>query len=149
MKKKMKTIFGLAILAVACAVLQAQVVPVRLCCVAGDYRGSHINNQLPNCPPAQSETFSMTIKQGLGCTAAVWGTIVSPSGEIQNFKGTLTLGLRGCCVLNASFGERGHVTRFKGTFCRRLGKWLAKGTYSETNSSDPCKKSGTWEMTQV
>jgi hypothetical protein len=53
------------------------------------------------------------------------------------------------CVPEELKGARGHVTRFKGTFCRRLGKWLAKGTYSETNSSDPCKKSGTWEMTQV
>jgi len=149
MNKKAKLLILLTVLALSVSGLPAQVLPVKLCCVAGEYRGSHINNQLPNCPVPQSETFSMTLKQGIGCGANVWGTILSPSGEIQNFNGTLTRGARGCCVITAKFGTRGHVTTFTGTLCMRLGKWQAKGTYTEINSSDPCKKSGTWEMKQI
>ena len=149
MNNKVKFIVRLSILALAAVGLLAQVIPVRLCCITGEYNGSNIHKQLPNCPPAQSETFSMTVKQGIGCTANVWGTILSPSGEVQNFTGTLARGLRGCCVLTARFGTRPHVTTFTGTFCLRGGKWQAKGTYSETGSSDPCKQSGTWEMKQI
>jgi hypothetical protein len=149
MNKKTKPFILLAAMIMIASGVPAQVLPVKLCCVAGEYKGSHVNNQLPNCPVPQSETFSMTLKQGIGCSANVWGTIVSPSGEINNFTGTLTSGPRGCCVLTAKFGTRGHVTTFTGTFCLRLGKWQAKGTYTEINNSDPCKKGGTWAIKQI
>jgi hypothetical protein len=153
MNKHVKLVLGLAVLLLAIggmlSAVQRQFPPVKLCCVAGNYRGTHICNPLPNCPVPQSETFSMTIMQGLNCGSDVWGTILSASGEVQNFKGTLTRGIRGCCVLTASFGKPGNVTTFTGTFCLKLGKWVAKGTYSEPGNGNPCKQSGTWGVKQI
>ncbi len=131
--------------------LPAQVPPAKLCCIAGEYRGSNTADQLPNCPVPKSEAFTMTILQARGCGTEVWGRITDSSGHVNDFKGTLGRGLRGCCTLSASFsdpGHPGHLVVFKGTFCQRLGKWRAQGTYKETNSGDPCKKAGTWEVTQ-
>jgi hypothetical protein len=149
---KPKIIVVLVFLAAVAAVLSAQIVPIRLCCIAGNYSGSHIHNPLPNCPLPQSEAITMTISQSRGCGADVWGTITGPSGDVNAFKGTLSRGLRGCCVLNASFSSPGHpehVVTLKGSFCMKMGKWTAKGTYTEINSSDPCKQSGSWQIKQI
>jgi hypothetical protein len=132
--------------------LPAQMIPVKMCCIAGEYKGSQIHSQLPNCPVPKSETFTMTIFQARGCGADVWGKITSPSGEVNEFKGTLSRGPSGCCAFNASFGNPthpGYLITLTGTFCQRLGKWHAKGTYKETNNSDPCKKAGSWELQQI
>lgn len=147
-KTKLAVLFTI-LLAVVVMGLTAQVIPVRLCCVAGEYRGSHIADNGPNCPVPKSETFSMSVKQGIRCTANVWGTITDAAGVVQNFTGTLTPGPRGCCVINGKFGAPGHVTTFTGTFCQHLGKWQAKGTYAETYSGSGCKHTGTWEMKQA
>jgi len=97
------------------------------------------------------EAFTMTISQANGCGADVWGRISDSSGHVSEFKGTLTRGLRGCCVLKASFsdpGHPGHVVNFTGEFCKHGTTWQASGTYTETNSGDPCKTKGTWKVTQ-
>lgn len=131
--------------------LPAQVAPGRLCCIAGEYTGSNLADQLPNCPVPKPETFTMTISQARECGADVWGRISDSSGHVNEFRGTLARGLRGCCVLTASFsdpGHPGHLVNFTGTFCKSGKKWSAKGTYTETNSGDPCKTKGTWKVTQ-
>ncbi|MCJ7525087.1 MAG: hypothetical protein MUP71_07655 [Candidatus Aminicenantes bacterium] len=140
----------LLIVAVIPALVQAQILPLKLCCIAGNYEGTHKPNAEPNCPVPKSEVFYMTIKQGKGCSADVWGTITDIAGVVQNFTGTLTHSrIRGCCVLKASFGAPGHVTKITGTFCMRLGKWRAKGTYKEVDGGSPCRHGGTWEMKQI
>jgi hypothetical protein len=148
---------GLALVAAAIVVaglaawLPAQTLATKLCCIAGDYKGSQAADPLPNCPTPKSEKFAMTILQAR-CGADIAGTITDASGHVSEFKGALSRGLKGCCVLNASFsdpGRPGHLVSFTGTFCQRMNKWRAKGTYKETNSGDPCKKGGTWEITQL
>jgi len=147
---------ALAVAAVAVAGiatwLPAQALPGKLCCVAGEYRGSNTPDPLPNCPVPKSETFSMTISQSRGCGSSVWGRITDSSGHVNDFTGTLSAGRpRGCCVITASFsdpGHPGHLVKFTGTLCKRLGKWHASGTFTEVNSGDPCKKGGVWEITQ-
>jgi len=140
----------LTLVAVA-AWLPAQTPQGKLCCIAGEYKGSNLADQLPNCPVPTPESFTMTISQAQGCGADVWGRISDSSGHVNEFKGTLARGLRGCCVLKASFsdpGHPGHVVNFTGDFCKHGTKWQASGTYTETNSGDPCKTKGTWKITQ-
>jgi len=147
--------FTLAFAAVGVALvatwLPAQTLPGKLCCIAGDYRGSQTPDPLPNCPVPKAELFSMTISQAPGCGADVWGTITSASSEVNQFKGTLRPGSRGCCVIEASFSQPkrpGHLVKFKGTFCQQMGKWHANGAFTEVNSGDPCKKGGVWKIDQ-
>jgi hypothetical protein len=146
------TVVAVAVAAIGVSAwLPGQTPPPKLCCVAGEYRGSQIQNQLPNCPPPKAETFTMTIQQALGCGADVWGTITDASGRVNRFKGTLRAGPRGCCVLEGSFSDParpGHLVKFTGTLCRKAGKWQASGTFTEANSGDPCKKGGTWKIAQ-
>lgn len=70
----------LLIVAVIPALVQAQILPLKLCCIAGNYEGTHKPNAEPNCPVPKSEVFYMTVKQGKGCAAAVWGTITDIAG---------------------------------------------------------------------
>ncbi len=120
----------------------------KLCCVAGTYTGSQINTSRPNCPPPEKENFTMVIKQ-INCGANVSGTITDSSGLVNHWKGTLSKGPRNCCILNGSFlTPSGLTLKFQGTLCFNLGKWYGKGTWEEVDSPEPCKGSGTWEMTQ-
>jgi len=123
----------------------------RLCCVAGKYEGFQINYAKPNCPTPLKEKFTMVLKQVAPCTADVGGTITDSSGLVNNWTGTLSPGLlRGCCVLEGSFlTPGGNTLKFKGNICLKLGKWQAKGTWVEIKSSNPCKGSGTWQMSQI
>jgi hypothetical protein len=122
----------------------------KLCCVAGTYQGFQVNKILPNCPRPQKEKFTMEIKQEERCQAAVWGTVIDSSGVVSNWKGTLTRGLRGCCNLVGTITpSSGNTVTFKGSLCQKMGKWHAKGTWVESNSTDPCRGSGTWVMDQV
>ncbi len=124
---------------------------VKVCCIAGTYRGSQTPDPLPNCPVPKPESFTITISQAAGCGADVWGTITSASGNVNQFKGTLRKGERGCCVIEANFsdpGRPGHLITFKGTFCKQMGKWTASGTFTEVNGGDPCKKGGVWKIAQ-
>jgi len=93
----------------------------------------------------------MVIKQVAPCTAAVGGTITDSSGLVNNWTGTLSRGLlRGCCVLEGSFiTPSGNTVKFRGNICLKLGKWQAKGTWVEIKSPDPCRGSGTWQMSQI
>jgi len=128
--------------------LQAQ--SKKLCCVAGTYQGFQISAAKPNCPRPEKENFTMEIKQEEPCNDKVWGTITDASSLVNNWKGTLSKGLRGCCRLVGSFTTPpGNTVKFEGNLCRKLGKWQGKGTWVEINSSNPCKGSGTWEMTQI
>jgi hypothetical protein len=132
--------------------LPAQMIPVKMCCVAGTYKGSQIHDPSFNCPPQTREAFTMVVIQGRGCGAEVKGTISDSTGNTFSFNGTLSKAPGGCCAFSASFGDPAHpgyLVTLKGTFCLRLGKWQAKGTYKETNNSDPCKKSGTWQIQQI
>jgi hypothetical protein len=154
MNNKVKFIAWLAILALAASGLLAQVIPEKLCCIAGNYRGSHTSAAGLGCPPPVTETFSMSLKQGINCNAEIWGTIIDAAGVVNNFKGKLTRGPRGCCVMNGKFGLPGHVTTFTGTICKVLilGVWkwrVTNGTAAEEYSGIGCKHTSTWEMTQI
>jgi hypothetical protein len=130
--------------------LPAQVAPGKLCCIAGEYQGSNRADQLPRCPVPTPDAFTMAIGQSRECGSDVSGRITDAEGHVNPFTGTLTRGQKGCCVLTASFsdpGQPGHVV-ITGTFCKSGKKWSAKGTYTEPNSSDPCKVKGTWKVTQ-
>ena len=146
-----RLVFSIA-LAMMVAGLPAQVLPLKLCCVAGEYKGSHVLDQMANCPVPASESFTMTLLQAKGCGASVWGKIVDAAGNVRDFVGTLSRGPRGCCKFQAKFSDphpAGHVITLTGTFCMTLGKWRGKGTYVEVNSGDPCKKTGSWKLEQI
>ncbi len=151
--KKAKIAFPFAILVLfGLGLLSAAAVPARagdVCCVAGTYKGFQINDAKPNCPPPVRQNFTMVIKQKTPCTADITGTVTDSSGTISDWTGTLTPGPRGCCALEGSFRTPGgNTVKFKGSICRVLGKWKAKGTWVETPAGDPCKGGGSWEMTQ-
>lgn len=140
--------FGLIISLLAMAPLQGQAKGV--CCIAGDYAGSQINDAKPNCPPPVKENFTMLIKQKQPCLTTIGGTITDSSRTVNNWTGTLSRGPRGCCLLEGSFiTPSGNTVKFKGTICLRFGKWHVKGTWTEIGSSDPCRGIGTWEATQI
>jgi len=122
-----------------------------LCCIAGTYEGFQVNYAKPNCPRPLKEKFTMVVKQKEPCTSFISGTVTDSSGVVNNWTGTLSRGLmRGCCVLEGSFlTPGGNTVKFKGNICLRLGKWQAKGTWEEIGSTDPCRGSGTWQMTQI
>jgi hypothetical protein len=148
-----RTVNYLALAVAACVAtwLPAQVAPDKVCCIAGEYAGSNLADQLPRCPVPTPDKFTMSIGQSRECGADVSGRITDAEGHVNSFTGTLTRGLKGCCVLTASFsdpGHPGHVVNFTGSFCKTDKKWSAKGTYTETNSGDPCKVKGTWKVTQ-
>jgi hypothetical protein len=147
MGKKFRKVFGTAVLL---ALVSLAALSGAICCVAGTYEGFQINYVKPNCPTPVKENFKMIIKQMVPCTAAVGGTIVDSSGTENHWTGTLTPGLRRCCTLEGSIlTPGGNTVKFKGTICLKLGKWRASGTWEEVKSSDPCRGSGTWQMTQV
>ncbi len=133
------------------AVVSLPAQALKLCCIAGKYEGSQINYAKPNCPKPLPEKFIMEIAQERGCGARLKGTVTDSSGTVSNWNGNLSPGLRGCCKLEGSFlTPGGNTVKFTGSICRnRLGKWQAKGTWEEIGSTDPCKGSGTWQMTQV
>lgn len=154
MNKEIKKVFLLALTVFLIAGLFS-VVPLqgqikKLCCIAGNYEGSQINTVRPNCPPPVKEKFTMVIKQKEPCTAVIGGTITDAAGAVSSWSGTLSRGLRGCCVLEGSFlTPSGNTVKFKGQICLLLGKWKVKGTWEEIGSSDPCRGSGTWEATRI
>jgi hypothetical protein len=132
------------------AVSQLYPLDKKVCCVAGRYNGWQQNYVKPNCPKPLKEKFVMVLKQERGCGPNVWGTITDSSGLVNNWTGTLSLGLRGCCKLEGSFlTPGGDLVKFSGTICMTLGKWKAKGTWVEIGSTDPCRGSGVWEMAQL
>jgi len=142
------------ILALSAAVLSAGIIPEKLCCIAGEYQGSHTSVPGRGCPPPTTQTFSMSLKQGIGCNANIWGTIIDEEHVVNKFQGKLTRGPRGCCVIKGKFGAPGHVTTFSGTICRVLvlGVWkwkVVNGTAEEEYSGVGCKHTSTWEMTQI
>jgi hypothetical protein len=154
MNKKFKVAWTVALFSFLFALLpvlslQSQI--VKLCCVAGKYKGTQVNYAKPNCPPPEKQTFTMVIQQAKPCTSAVSGTITDIAGVVNNWTGTLSRGLRrGCCVLEGSFlTPSGNTVKFRGNICLKLGKWQADGTWEEIGSSDPCRGSGTWKMSQI
>ncbi len=154
MSKKSKSVVLAALFvffAGTVAVVSLPAQTLKLCCIAGKYEGSQINHAKPNCPVPVKEFFTMVLKQVEPCGAKIGGTITDAAGTVNHWTGTLTRGLRGCCKLEGSFlTPGGNTLKFQGTICRnRFGKWQAKGTWEEIGSTDPCKGSGTWQMTQV
>jgi hypothetical protein len=152
MNGKMKCMAAAAVVLLAAATLAAQGMVPRPCCIAGEYKGSHIDTRLPNCPLPQAEAFTMTIFQDRGCGEKVWGKIVDTTGHVSEFSGVVRRGLRGCCILKASFPDAhppGHVIEFEITVCLMAGKWRGKGTYKDILSGDPCKTGGTLQIQQI
>lgn len=136
--------------AVASVSLPAQL--GKLCCINGKYEGWQINYAKPNCPKPAKENFTMTIDQERGCGSALKGTVIDSAGTVNNWTGKLATALRGCCKLEGKFlTPSGNTVVFKGTICRVAlgGKWQAKGTWEEIGSTDPCRGSGTWQMSQI
>lgn len=124
----------------------------KLCCISGNYEGWQVNTAKPNCPKPLKEKFAMVISQDRGCGAGLKGTITDAAGTVNDWTGTLAPGLRGCCKLEGKFlTPSGNTVVFKGTICRPAlgGKWQAKGTWEEIGSTDPCRGSGTWQMSQI
>ena len=151
MNGKMKLLAAAAVVLLAAATLAAQGVVPRPCCIAGEYKGSHIDTRLANCPLPQAESFTMTIYQDRGCGENVWGRIVDTSGHVSEFKGTVRRGLRGCCILKASFPDGpppGHID-FEITLCQTAGKWRGKGVYKYVLTGEPCKTGGTLQVQQI
>ncbi len=154
MNKKIRADLLVALFIFIVGLLAAVSLPAqigRLCCIAGKYEGFQVNYAKPNCPKPIKENFTMVVKQMAPCAADIGGTVTDSLGVVNNWTGTLARGRGGCCTLEGSFlTPSGNTVTFKGTICKtKLGKWKAKGTWVEFKSSDPCKGSGIWEMTQV
>jgi hypothetical protein len=153
MKKMMKVALLIALISSALGPLSTVSLSAQIfkpCCIAGNYRGEQTPYAKPNCPPPKTQQFAMVVVQGRPCLAAVKGTVTDESGVAKPWIGTLSPGPRGCCAFEGSFVTAGGSTlTFKGTFCLKLGKWRAEGTWEELKCSDPCKASGTWWMKQV
>lgn len=144
----LSALFALVISLSAGISLQAQA--KKLCCIAGEYEGFQVAYAKPNCPAPVKEMIKMAIKQAAGCGPDVKGTVTDPAGVVSTWTGTLSRGARGCCELVAKFLTPGaNTVEFKGTFCQRLGKWHAEGTWEEIGSTDRCKGSGTWQIKQI
>ncbi len=153
MNKRIQIVFLAALFACilgspSMASLQAQA--MELCCIAGQYGGFQVNYAKPNCPGPLKEHFTMVVKQMRPCSAKITGTVTDASGTVSNWTGILTRAPRGCCTLEGSFlTPSGNTVKFKGVICLKLGKWHAQGAWEEIGSTDPCRGSGTWQMTQV
>ncbi len=143
----MSLIIGLSVMIFAALLINAAVKP---CCVAGFYSGTTLSKALSNCPHPEAEGFKMEIKQFPECNSKISGTVTGSSGGVSTLSGTVTRESRGCCkieglVIDAS----GKEVLFNGKLCLVKGKWIGKGTYYEPQSSNPCKKEGTWRMEQI
>jgi hypothetical protein len=154
MNKKLKLLVLLTVLSMFALGLPAQASPVKMCCIAGEYSGSHTSDASLGCPPSVTETFTMSLKQGIGCNTNIWGKITDAAGVVNTFNGYLTRGPRGCCVIHGKFGTPGHVTKFTGTICKIMimgaWKWVVKdGTAAEEYSGVGCKHTSTWKMRQI
>ena len=116
-----------------------------LCCVQGEYRGTHTDTKSRTCTNPKTEDFTLVMKQEANCGAKVWGTITGPSGPAQNFTGTLAKGVRPCCTIELAMTNPtdSEQTKISGTICWKNGKWVGSGTYK---SSSGC--AGTWKMTK-
>jgi hypothetical protein len=153
MSKMMKAALLVALLALAFGPLSTASLGAQIfkpCCIAGNYRGEQAPYAKPNCPPPKTQSFTMVVVQGRPCLAAVKGTVTDASGVARAWTGTLSPGPRGCCAFEGSFVTAGgNTVKFKGTFCLKLGKWKAEGTWEEIKCTDPCQATGKWWMTQV
>jgi hypothetical protein len=126
--------------------------PQGKCCIAGKYQGTQTRIASKGCT-AETGKFMMEINQDKGCGSKIWGKIISGDGTTNDFKGTVTAGLKGCCNISGSFGrpatatEPAERTDFKGVLCKKGGKWAGKGTYRTTRGTIICN--GTWEISQM
>ncbi len=129
--------------------LTGQVTPVlkKTCCIAGVYKGWNKLTVSKTCPEPRSGEFTMYLYQEKGCGSKIWGKIVDPTNPTEplTMKGTVTAGIDGCCIIEGTASKPGEWTKFKGTICSVLGKWMIKkGTYKD---SDGC--TGTFGMKWV
>ena len=116
-----------------------------LCCVQGEYRGTHTDTKNRACTNPKSEDLTLVMKQEPDCGAKVRGTITGASGPPQDFTGTLAKGFRPCCTIELTMANHTNRDRTKisGTICWKNGEWVGSGTYT---SSSGC--AGTWKMTK-
>ena len=149
-------------MALTCHTLFSQEVKMkRGCCIAGEYAGFHKDNLSKACNKPESGKFKMVIYQEKGCGGKIWGTITSPDGTVQKFKGTISLATKGCCSIKGVIREERRIesrfvmrkpvrpviaqTTFEGLICKIRGKWIVeKGTYK---SASGC--SGTFTIKQI
>lgn len=127
--------------------------PSGQCCIAGSYKGVHKDNPTPtkSCPKPETGDFFMEINQDKGCGSKIWGEVKDPKdGSTRKFEGTVTPGKDGCCNIQGVIMRRpgrDEETKFKGTLCKKGGKWAGKGAYTDRRDSIVCN--GTWEMSQM
>jgi len=117
------------------------------CCIAGVYQGWNRDIASKTCPEPNRGKFTMYIYQEKGCGSKIWGKTIDPSNpsEPMTLKGTVTVGLGGCCIIKGTVSKLGEWSKFEGKICKILGKWVVKkGTFV---SSGGCK--GTFGMKWV
>jgi len=114
------------------------------CCIAGKYEGFFKDNPSTTCKDPKSGTSIMIIKQDKKCGGKIWGTVTAEDGTVQEFKGTVSPTLKGCCEIKAVVRmkkskeelltkepiKEPEQAEIKGTMCKAEGKWVLKnGTY--------------------
>lgn len=129
------------------------------CCIAGEYKGVYKDTPSKSCPKPEGGNYTMVIYQDPKCGSEIKGKVTGPDGVVQEFKGTVTPGPRGCCtiqgVMKKPAGAAAPIkppkpaeeTKIKGVLCKKDGKWSGKGDY--TNKRDGIVCSGKWEMSQI
>jgi hypothetical protein len=133
----------------------------RGCCIAGTYAGYHEDIASSTCTSPEKGKFKMVIKQAKGCGGQIWGTITSPDGNVQKFKGTVEAASKGCCRIKGVIVEERRIisrfvmrkpvrpvvqrTLFEGLICKVKGKWVVeKGKYKSANGC-----SGIFKLNQI
>jgi len=117
-----------------------------LCCVRGQYRGTHTDTKSRTCTNPKSEQFTLSMEQDGNCGSKIWGTITSTTGPVQSFTGTLGMGMRPCCTIEITMTnpKNGEQSKISGTICWKDKNWVASGTYM-----GPSGCTGTWTMTRI
>jgi hypothetical protein len=123
--------------------------PSGTCCIAGKYKGVHVDTASATCPTPHTEDFLFEIFQP-GCGTAVTGEIQSMKNGTwtvtHSFKGTV-MAREKCCYLKGTATEltTGKAMTIAGLLCLESGKWVvSSGTYT-----NPGGCSGTFKMKQI
>lgn len=119
--------------------------PIGSCCISGKYRGEKEDTScVPGHTPKRSK-FTMDITQAGGCGGTFTAVVTdSHDGVTTNLSGTVAPGSpRGCCQIEGRSTSGTDNIQFKGTMCKKDGKWDVSGTFKTVH----CK--GNWKMTQM
>jgi hypothetical protein len=134
---------------------------IKSCCIAGTYKGKHVELPSATCKPGKNATvaFTMVIEQ-VKCGSSFTGTITDADGGVMSMRGTVSASGK-CCLIKGEARKVSSPThasnpmglktdrervRFQGTLCQSGGKWVCKdGTSIKLESK--CK--GTFTMSQI